>query len=159
MTKQSRFLAPLCVLALLVESSVAFAAAPIIYPANGQSMEQQGADESQCRSWAQQQTGVSPYSTPPEYYSSGYSSPGVVGGAARGAALGAIGGEIMNDDAGKGAAAGAAMGATAGFMRRNQERRNQAHQNQQVQQQYQADLGAYNNAFAACMQGRGYVVK
>jgi hypothetical protein len=158
MTKQS-LLAALCALALVAESPVAFATTPIVYPANGQSMEQQGADEAQCRGWAQQQTGVSPYSTPPEYYSSGYSSPGVVGGAARGAALGAIGGEIMHDDAGQGAKAGAAMGAAAGFMRRNQERRNQARQNEQAQQQYQADLGAYNNAFAACMQGRGYVVK
>ena len=96
---------------MLLEPSVGFANAPIIYPANGQTMEQQGADEAQCRGWAQQQTGVSPSSTPPEYYSSGYSSPGVVGGAARGAALGAIGGEIMNDDAGQGAKAGAAMGA------------------------------------------------
>ncbi len=145
--------------ALLFESSAALANAPIIYPASGQSMEQQAADETQCRGWAQQQTGVSPYSTPPEYYSSGYSSPGVVGGAARGAALGAIGGEIMNNDAGKGAAAGAAMGATAGFMRRNQERRQQAQSNQQAQAQYQAELANYNSAFGACMQGRGYVVK
>jgi len=158
MTKRSTF-PVLCTLAMLLEPSIGFANAPIIYPANGQSMEQQGADEAQCRGWAQQQTGVSPYSAPPEYYSSGYSSPGVVGGAARGAALGAIGGEIMNNDAGQGAKAGAAMGATAGFMRRNQERRNNARQNEQAQQQYQADLSAYSNAFAACMQGMGYVVK
>lgn len=158
MTKRSFFLVVIA-LAMLLEPSSGFANAPIIYPANGQTMEQQGADEAQCRGWAQQQTGVSPQSTPPEYYSSGYSSPGVVGGAARGAALGAIGGEIMHDDAGQGAKAGAAVGATAGFMRRNQERRNNARQNEQAQQQYQADLGAYNNAFAACMQGMGYVIK
>lgn len=44
-------------------------------------------------------------------------------------------------------------------MRRNQERRNQARQNDQAQQQSQADLGAYDNAFTACMQGRGCVVR
>jgi hypothetical protein len=158
MTNRSAFLA-FCALAMMLDPSIGFASAPIIYPANGQTMEQQGADEAQCRGWAQQQTGVSPSSTPPEYYNSGYSSPGVVGGAARGAALGAIGGEIMHGDASQGAKAGAAMGATAGFMRRNQERRNNAQQNQQAQQQYQADLNAYNNAFVACMQGMGYVVK
>jgi len=149
--------AMLAVVALL-ESGAAFANAPIVYPASGQSMQQQAADETQCRGWAQQQTGASPYSTPPEYYSSGYSSPGMVGTAARGAALGAVGGAIAGD-AGKGAAIGAGVGATAGFMRKNQERRQQAQVNQQAQAQYQSDLNSYNNAFAACMQGRGYVVR
>jgi len=157
LVRLSAALAVLAVVALL-EGEAALANAPIIYPASGQSMQQQAADENQCRGWAQQQTGVSPYSTPPEYYSSGYSSPSVVGTAARGAAVGAVGGAIAGD-AGKGAAIGAGVGATAGFMRKNQERRQQTQVNQQAQAQYQASLGNYNNAFGACMQGRGYVVK
>jgi hypothetical protein len=32
-------------------------------------------------------------------------------------------------------------------------------QQQQIQQQVQAALAQYNKAFAACMEGRGYVVK
>jgi hypothetical protein len=82
----------------------------------------------------------------------------VLGGAARGAALGAVGGAI-GGDAGKGAAIGAGVGATAGLMRRNQQRRQQAQVNQQAAAQYQADVGHYNQAFAVCMQGRGYAVR
>ena len=82
----------------------------------------------------------------------------MLGGAARGAALGAIGGAIAGD-AGEGAAIGAAVGGTAGLMRRNQQRRQQAYANDQAMAQYKADLGRYNQALAACMQGRGYVVR
>ncbi len=150
--------AAMLLLAVAADLSPASANAPIIYPGAGQSFEQQAKDETECRGWAQQTTGISPYQTAPEYYGGGYSSPGVVGGAARGAALGAIGGAIAGD-AGQGAKIGAGVGAAAGFMRRNQERRQQAQANDQAMAQYQADLANYNNAFAACMQGRGYVVR
>jgi hypothetical protein len=132
--------------------------APIAYPGAGQSMEQQAKDESDCRNIATQASGVSPYSTAPEYYSGGYSGPGLVGGAARGAALGAVGGAIAGD-AGKGAAIGAAVGGTAGVMRRNQQRRQQAQANQQAYNDYEADLARYNQSFAACMSSRNYVMR
>jgi hypothetical protein len=142
----------------LLDQPTAHANAPIIYPSAGQSFDQQAKDETECRGWAQQNAGVSPYQTAPEYYGGGYSTPGVIGGAARGAALGAVGGAIAGD-AGEGAKIGAGVGAAAGFMRRNQERRQQAQANEQANAQYQADLNRYNQAFAACMQGRGYVVR
>jgi hypothetical protein len=146
-------------LATLAGGELAFAQqAPIAYPAAGQSMEQQGQDEAQCRNAATQATGVSPYSTPPEYYSGGSSGPGAVGGAARGAALGAIGGAI-GGDAGKGAAIGAAVGGTVGVVRRNRERRQEAQANQQAYNAYQADLQKYNQSFAACMSSRGYTMR
>jgi hypothetical protein len=44
-------------------------------------------------------------------------------------------------------------------MRRNQQRRQQAAANEQAAAQYQADMNQYNQAFAACMQGRGYTVR
>lgn len=134
--------------------------APIIYPSAGQSLEKQSSDEAACRTWAQQQTGVYPGQAAPGYYGnpSYQSGAPVLGGAARGAALGAVGGAI-GGDAGKGAAIGAGVGATAGLMRHNRERRQQAYANDQAMAQYQADLGRYNQAFAACMQGRGYVVR
>src|SRR5262245_8004171 len=94
--------------------------APIAYPGAGQSLDQQAKDEADCRNIATQATGVSPYTTQPEYYSGAPSGPGAVGGAARGAALGAVGGAI-GGDAGKGAAIGAAVGGTAGVLRRNRE--------------------------------------
>jgi len=131
--------------------------APIAYPNAGQSTQQQAKDEADCRNIATQATGVSPYDTPPEYYS-GPSSPGMVGTAARGAALGAVGGAIAGDG-GKGAAAGAAIGGTVGVVRRNRERRQQAQSNQQAYSAYQADLGKYNQSFAACMSSRNYVMR
>lgn len=132
--------------------------APIIYPNAGQSLDQQSRDESECRNWATQQTGVYPYQAPPTYYGGSSQGAPVLGGAARGAALGAVGGAIAGD-AGKGAAIGAGVGATAGFLRKNQQRRQQAQVNDQAMAQYQADLGRYNQAFAVCMQGRGYAVR
>jgi len=145
--------------ALLGGAGLAFAQqAPIAYPSAGQSMEQQAQDEADCRNIATQATGVSPYSTQPEYYSGGSSGPGAVGGAARGAALGAVGGAIAGD-AGKGAAIGAAVGGTAGIIRRNRERRQEAQANQQAYNAYQADLQKYNQSFAACMSSRSYVMR
>ncbi|HVO00806.1 MAG TPA: glycine zipper family protein [Candidatus Cybelea sp.] len=132
--------------------------APIVYPSSGQTPDQQAQDENTCRNWATQQTGVYPYQAPPAYYGSAPTGAPILGGAARGAALGAVGGAIAGD-AGKGAAVGAGVGATAGLIRKNQQRRQQAQMNNQAQAQYQADLGRYNQAFAACMQGRGYAVR
>jgi len=132
--------------------------APIVYPNAGQNLDQQARDESECRTWATQQTGVYPYQAPPEYYGESSSGAPVARSAARGAAVGAVGGAIAGD-AGKGAAVGAGAGATAGLIRKNQQRRQEAQINEQAAAQYQADMGRYNQAFAACMQGRGYVVK
>lgn len=132
--------------------------APIVYPSAGQSLDQQANDEAACRSWAQQQTGMYPNQAPPGYYGNSNTGAPVLGGAARGAALGAVGGAIAGD-AGKGAAIGAGVGATAGLMRRHRERRQESYANEQAMAQYQADMGQYNQAFAVCMQGRGYAVR
>jgi hypothetical protein len=153
----------LCMAALLsVDLAVTAHAqsAPIVYPGAGQSMDQQARDESECRNWATQQTGVYPNQAPPAYYGNSYQQQGapVLRGAARGAALGAVGGAI-GGDAGKGAAIGAGVGATAGVIRKNQARRQEAQVNEQAAAQYQADVGRYNQAFAVCMQGRGYAVQ
>jgi len=138
--------------------SDADAQAPIVYPGAGQSVDQQARDESECRNWATQQTGVYPYQAPPTYYGESSSGAPVLGGAARGAALGAVGGAI-GGDAGKGAAIGAGVGATAGLIRKNRQRRQEAQINDQAAAQYQADMSRYNQAFAVCMQGRGYAVR
>ena len=139
-------------LALDLASTVHAQSAPIVYPAAGQSMEQQGRDESECRNWATQQTGVYPNQAPPAYYGNSSQQGAPV---ARGAARGAVVGEAVGGDAGK----GAAVGATAGVIRKNQARRQEAQINDQAAAQYQADVGRYNQAFAVCMQGRGYAVQ
>jgi hypothetical protein len=149
----------LLTLAAFGDAADVLASAPIIYPGAGQSLEQQSKDEAECRTWATQQTGVYPYQSAPQYYGNSNAPSGnILRGAAGGAALGAVGGAI-GGDAGKGAAIGAGVGATAGLLRNGRERRQQAQANDQAMAQYQAELANYNNAFAACMQGRGYVVR
>jgi hypothetical protein len=137
---------------------------PFIYPARGQSPQQEQFDKGQCYSWAVQQTGFDPanpqvYTPPPP--PPGAPPVGMLGGAAGGAALGAVGGAI-GGDAGEGAAIGAGVGALFGLMRRAQWAEEQRQQQQRYQAQQQNALAqghaAYNRAFATCMTGRGYTV-
>jgi len=129
-----------------------------VYPAKGQTPDQQKADESQCYTWAVQQTGYDPAkppaaAAPPPPTTATGTAPGA---GARGAARGAVVGEIVADDAG----AGAAVGAVAA---RGQSRRQNAQQQQQAQQQAaatnQQGQAAFSKARAACLEGRGYTVK
>jgi hypothetical protein len=76
---------------------------PIIYPARGQSAQQQNNDTAQCQLWATQTTGVDPVAIaqqganqPPPQQQQG----GMLRGAAGGAALGAMGGAIAGDRGG-----------------------------------------------------------
>ena len=112
-----------------------------VYPAKGQSADQQKKDESECYTWAVQRTGFDPARPT----STGTATGTTPGAGARGAVRGAVVGEIVADDAGAGAAAGAVAG-------RSQSRR----QNANAQQQQQANFA---NARAACLEGRGYSVK
>ncbi len=137
----------------------------MVYPAQGQSPEQQKKDEFECYSWAKQQSGFDPMAmpqatTPPPQQQGRQASP--LGGAARGAAVGAVGGAI-GGNAGKGAAIGAATGALFGGMRLNQQRQQQQQAQRQWEQQqaaqYQQNRGAYNRAHAVCLEGRGYTVR
>src|SRR5512134_3187904 len=161
MAEKKRITVAAVVIAAL--SSVAFAqsvhaqSAPIVYPGAGQSMDQQARDESECRNWATQQTGVYPYQSAPTYYGGSNTGAPVLGGAARGAAIGAVGGAI-GGDAGKGAAIGAGVGAAGGAMRRRQAEQQQAAAQEKAKQAYNADVGGYKRAFSACMTGRGYTV-
>ena len=147
--------------------SLAFALAMIssasaqqfVYPAKGQSPEQQKSDESACHSWAVQQTGVDPSNPKPQQQAAGQPTTATGasrGSGARGAARGAVVGELVADDA----RSGAAVGAVAA---RGQSRRQNAAANQQAQQQQQAagqqQSSAYSKARAACLEGRGYSVK
>lgn len=119
-----------------------------VYPARGQSPQQQQQDQGECHTWATQQSGVNPAATPPP--SSGPQGQ-MARGAARGAAAGAVGGAIAGD-AGKGAAIGTASGALVGGFRRIDQRR--------AAEQAQAQASAaYGRAYAACLEGRGYTVK
>ncbi len=146
------------VAAVVTGSHVATAqSAPIIYPSQGQSIDQQADDEASCRSWSQQQTGFNPAQGPVYYGSSGSGGGEVIRGAAGGAALGALGGAI-GGKAGKGAKIGAGVGAAAGLLRKGRRKRADKQAQQQAVNRYHQQLAGYNRAFGACMQGRGYAV-
>ncbi|HET6565209.1 MAG TPA: YMGG-like glycine zipper-containing protein [Xanthomonadales bacterium] len=142
--------------ALLAWSINSFGQAPIIYPAGGQSPEQQQKDQGECQAWATQNTGIDPAALaaapPPESSSSGGGERvrGAARGAVGGAAIGAIAG-----DTGEGAAIGAVVGTMAGGRRA---RHNQAAQEQAGQAQKQQQIDTWYRAVGACMTARNYTV-
>lgn len=132
-----------------------------VFPANNQDQAQQDKDESDCYTWAVQQSGFDPINPTHveaqqvEKGPDGTGIRGAAGGAAAGAAIGAICG-----DAGKGAAVGAITGGLAG--RRSRKVSQQAEQgtaDQQAAQQNQAMVDNFKKAFSACLEGKGYTVK
>ena len=134
------------------------AAQQFVYPAKGQSPQQQKKDEAECHQWAVGQTGVDP--TKPQQQAAAPAQPttptGTTPGAGvRGAARGAVIGGIAGD-----AGAGAAAGAVAGRGQSRRDNRNQQQQAAAQQQQAQSSQNAaYSKARAACLEGRGYTVK
>src|SRR5215510_2417950 len=150
---------------------------PYIYPARGQSPQQEESDKGQCYGWAVQQTGFDPanprvttappppgYAPRPQQSLAGGALEGGLGGGALGAVGGAIGG-----NAGEGAAIGAAVGGLFGLLRRarmQEEEQQQMQQHERQQQAYMAQQqnalaqgrANYNRAFSACMTARGYTV-
>ncbi len=138
--------------------TAAYGQGTVIYPAKGQTPEQQNKDKGECHVWAVQQSGFDPTQaqapTAPPPAQGGERARGAARGAAAGAAVGAVAG-----DAGKGAAAGAAAGTAAGGSRKRQAERQQEAQTQQQQAAYAQSQAGYQKAQGACMEGRGYTVK
>ena len=132
------------VLAMAVGSGCASsgppAASTVAYPAKGQNAEQQLGDKHECQIWAQQQTGYDPA----KETGRGAAIGGLLG-AAGGAATGAAVGGIAGGNAGTGAAAGAVIGAVGGSVGGGA-------------YQYSKTKDGYEQAYSACMQGRGYTV-
>lgn len=132
-----------------------------VYPSKGQSASKQQKDETECYSWAQQQSGVNPL----QAVAAGNApapAPAPGGGAVSGAAKGAVGGAavgIITGHPGRAAAAGATGGAVVGGT--NKAKREAAAQQQQAAQVQasQQQLASFNKAFGACLDGRGYSVK
>lgn len=133
--------------AQLLLGAVAAQSEVFVYPAKGQSADQQGKDEYECSKWAKSQSGVDP-SAPAQQPYVGQHAGGAARGAARGAAGGAAIGAIAGD-AGKGAAIGAVAGGARG------RRGSVAHQQEAVKE----ERNAYDRAFMVCLEGRGYTAK
>jgi hypothetical protein len=132
-----------------------------VFPAKGQSKQQQKEDEFECYKWAVEQSGIDPLNLPKVEAAPVQSGPtgGAVKGAARGAAAGAAIGAIAGD-AGKGAAIGAAAGGMRGA---SQGQQAQAQQNQKAQADAAAKEQEMKNsfikAFSVCIEGKGYTIK
>ena len=128
-----------------------------VYPAKGQSADQQKKDEYECHQWAVKQTGFDPTKAPPPAAAAPPPPTGASrGSGARGAARGAVVGEIVADDASTGAAVGAV--AARGQSRRENKAQAQA-AGQQQQQASSSQQAGYSKARAACLEGRGYSIK
>ena len=156
MTRRIQVLINMIVLSFAV---TAMAQKPIVYPAKGQSAQQQSKDDAECYAWAKQTTGIDPAvvasSPPPQNTGPAVGGGERVGGAVRGAAGGGAIGAIAGD-AGQGAGIGAVAGAMAGGRKARQQ---QAAQNQQAVIQQQEMINTHYRAFGACMEGRGYTIK
>jgi hypothetical protein len=157
------------------QKSLAATLETYVFPAEGQTPDQQSTDEAACYNWAVQNTGTDPFALQKQAQQieqqsqqaqqqiaasgQGAGAKGAVGGAA----IGALIGEIASDDAGKGAAYGAAAGAV---ISRRQTRRAKGAASQDVQQQSQQAQQAtaqqvenFKKAFSVCLEGKKYLVK
>ncbi len=132
-----------------------------VFPANGQTQDQQDKDESDCYTWAVQQSGYDPINptTVQAQQVQGGSDGSAVRGSAKGALTGAAIGAIAGD-AGKGAAIGAVGGAVLGHRRgRMVHAAEQGQSNEAAAQQNASLVDGFKKAFSVCLEGKGYTVK
>lgn len=137
----------------------------VIFPAKGQSPEQQKLDEAAAYDWACQQTSWDPYESvgavagkEVEADEAADSTRGsavmhAAGGALLGLAIGAIAG-----DAGKGAAIGATAGGVTGGVRSHRTRKAANDEAGAASADYQQKFEIWDRNFVAAMEGKGYTV-
>ena len=137
-----------------------------IFPARGQTPDQQRQDESAAYDWASQQTGWDPYQAQAVLEQQGNAAAaaanaarggaikGGAGGAALGAAIGAIAG-----DAGKGAAIGATGVGLTGGMRSRRAIKSAGGSASAAAAAYQQQFAIWNRNFMAALEAKGYTVR
>jgi len=137
----------------------------MIYPAKGQSSQQQEKDKFECYGFARGQSGFDPMA-PPTTSTAAPQKEAPQGGVGRGAVGGAVGGALIGAITGntrKGAAVGAVGGGLIGGARRSEQKQRETHNQQQWEQRevqnYSQNRNNYNRAYAACLEGRGYTVR
>jgi len=139
----------------------------VIYPAQGQTPEQQALDEAACWEWTEAQTGVvlvagsvdtQAAAEQAAAQAANATQGAAVAGAARGALAGVAIGAIAGD-AGKGAAIGAAAGAMGGRRARRRAQQQAAQQGgAQAEAAAQATIDTFKTTGGVCLSGRGYTV-
>lgn len=165
----------MAIMAIAVTATVAHAGPPplstnpgnlAIFPAKGQSPEQQRADETAAYDWATQQTRWDPYQAKAaldqQSMASANAANGARGGALKGAAGGALAGVAIGaiaGDAGKGAAIGAtSLGLTGGVRsRRAVKAANSV--SADAATAYRDQFAVWNRNFMAAMEAKGYTVR
>jgi len=143
---------------LFVCANFAAASDLYVYPKNNQTADQQRIDESECYTWAKNQSGFDPQATYQASTPRPQSSSEPQGDVFRGAARGAVLGEIIGNDAGTGAAAGAAIGTMRRRDRIRQEQNDAKQWEQQEAARYNELRSNYTRAFKGCMEAREYSI-
>lgn len=140
----------------------------LFYPAQGQTPENQDRDKYECNGWAVKQSGFDPSlpSTPPHLHVQAVAEPppgtGVAVGAVSGAVLGAAVSRPWESGSGAlaGAVAGAIIGGIADSARLEQARAADGSDTTGARAALLERMaGNYRRAMAACLEGRGYVVR
>lgn len=145
------------VLVCIAMAGRAEAAEPEVYPAKGQTPEQQERDQFECHEWATKETGVDPVALAEQKLAPPTRS-AVDGEAAASAGMGAARG-AMDGDAASGAARGIGIGRMIHVLRAKQQLREQQSAAGQEAAAINTQLDAYDRAYSACLTGRGYSVK
>lgn len=130
-------------------------ATQFVYPAKGQSPEEQTKDETECSTWATENSSYDPTNLEPTTQVSSQQS-GPSGARLKGAARGAVVGEVADGDTGDAALAGAIMGGSRERRTRRKAKKQEQTTADTTQSAGQAD---YDKARAACLEGKGYSVK
>ncbi len=153
---------PLITIFFAFAGSINYASADMfIFPAQGQTADQQELDEFRCQRWATDRTGFNPLATPTTTTpppSQRRQTGGLAGGALGGAALGAIIG-----DSSRAAGRGAIAGALIGGVRQNRTNTRVEQDTEQWAQRETANLANNRNDFEramkACLEGKGYTIR
>jgi|WetSurSiteA1Bulk_404760.scaffolds.fasta_scaffold18724_2 hypothetical protein len=140
----------------------------IVFPAKGQTPEQQEADEWACLEWSMNQAGLGPDAGQQDPQAAGDAAKAqakdatkgaAVAGAAKGAAAGAMFGAILGDT-GEGAAVGATAGALKGRKAKKQaEAKAESQAEAKVAADNKAKLDTIKKGMAACLESKGYTVQ
>ena len=140
----------------------------VIYPAQGNTPEQQQADEAACTDWAEAQTGLSiqagsvdtdAAAAAAQSEAADATTGAAVGGAARGAVAGVAIGAIAGD-AGTGAAIGAVAGGIRGRRAKKSVEASASYAGADAAvEQNAAAVDQFKKAASVCLEGRGYTVQ
>jgi hypothetical protein len=139
----------------------------VVFPAKGQTAQQQEKDEYDCLVWGADQAGITGSSMKDPKAAGQAAAAHVdtaatgaaVKGAAKGAAVGAIFGSISGNS-GTGAAYGAAGGALAGRAAKKEAKANAAAQaEQKTAAENKANVDAVKKGMTVCLESKGYTVK